>query len=130
MTEQELQELCRLWQKRLRLQDWDVTVKVARQRDMDTDSLAECGHQIRKRTAEITLLDPIDYPPGEPQPQDHEVDLVHELLHLHFAPFRAEDGSPEQIAQEQAIHAISKALVQLARKGADEHGEDAGRDNG
>jgi hypothetical protein len=45
-----------------------------------------------------------------------EKTLVHELLHLHFAPFAAPDGTPEDTAQEQAIDLIAKALVAEHRK--------------
>ncbi len=127
MTEQELQALCSLWQKRLRLQDWTVVVRVVRRHEMALkDVQGECEWVLPRKQAVIRLLDPVDYVPERIVPQDMETDLVHELLHLYFAPFDADDGTLEEMHQEQAINAIGQALVALARKGADDHGEDAG----
>lgn len=57
------------------------------------------------------VLDPVDYPPDIITPYELEETLVHELLHLHFAPFMSEHDTLERTLQEQAIDAIAKALV-------------------
>lgn len=106
------------WQKMLRLQDWDVKIDVRRGRDFNTDSQAEVTWLEEKKMAIIHLLDPIDYD-NKYFPHDHEVSIVHELLHLHMVRFAAESGTPEDIAQEQAINALSLALVGLRRKAGD-----------
>lgn len=125
MTQDELVALCRKWQRILRLQDWDVKVRLARTWDMQSsDNLGECSYELRKRMAAIRVLDSVDYDSEHtPWPQDQERTLVHELLHLHFAPFAADSGTPQDIAQEQAIDAIAGALVQLAR--GEVHARDA-----
>lgn len=115
-TEKELQKLCREWQKRLRLQDWDVKVFVKRESQFINENAAgECSWQLAKKLAVIRILDPIDYGSNLAWPQDQEATLVHELLHLHFAPFAAKDDTPEDTAQEQAIDLIARALVELKR---------------
>lgn len=115
LTEQELQELCRKWQERLRLQDWDIVVRLVRKRDFAIkDGVdGECEWESQNKIAIIRILDPIDYDPDCILEQDIERTLVHELLHLHFALFR-EEGIRETLL-EQAICAISKTLVALAR---------------
>ena len=118
MTEHELQALCAEWQKRLRLQDWDVKVQLARRWAMEPGNQAECEWNLRKRIAVIRVLDSVDWNSDTPWPQDQEQSLVHELLHLHFAPFRAEPETPQDVAQEQAIDAIARALVELKRAAA------------
>ncbi|MEW6044997.1 MAG: hypothetical protein AB1609_00710 [Bacillota bacterium] len=115
LSQDELTEKCRLWQRRLRLQDWDIVTKIVRADDMHSDGQGECMWVIERKEAIIKLLDPVDYSPRSPFEQDHERTLVHELLHLHFAPFTAKDGTPEDVAQEQAIQCLAKALVALAR---------------
>ncbi len=126
MTDQELQRLCELWQRRLRLQDWTVKVQIARKRDLDlTDSEGQIQWVLSRREALIKLMDPIDYSPTAMTPQDLEVSLVHELLHLYFAPFDAEDGTLQQTCPEQAIDALSNALVKLARKVGDDDAKNA-----
>jgi hypothetical protein len=99
----------------LRLSDWLVTVGILRLRDMAGQRAAQIDWHLTKKVAVLELLDPVDFPPNSMLPQDHEVDLVHELLHLHFAPFAAPDGSAEDVAQEQAIDLISRALVNAKR---------------
>lgn len=103
------------WQKILRLQDWDIKIDICRGRNFKTDGQAEVSWTNEKKMAIIHLLDPIDYD-NDYFPQDHEISLVHELLHLHMAGFVAEDGTVEDMAQEQVADALSKALVGLKRK--------------
>lgn len=115
MTQEELEALCRTWQKRLRLQDWTVKVRIVRRHELDhADIQGQVTWVLSRREALIKLLDPIDYLPDCVLPQDLETTLVHELVHLYFAPFDAEDGTLEDIYQEQAIDGLSKALVELA----------------
>ena len=119
-TEQELEALCREWQARIGCADWDVKVKIGGLRDTghpiaDGDTSGTVDWVLAKKQALITLLDPRDYPSDGRWEQDHELTLVHELIHLLFAPFSAEDGTPADIAQEQAVHALSRALVTLKR---------------
>ncbi|MEW6726892.1 MAG: hypothetical protein AB1327_08035 [Bacillota bacterium] len=112
----QLAEKCAEWQRILRLQDWDVITKIVRSDDMHSDGQGECTWVIERKEAIIKLLDPVDYSPRSPFEQDHERTLVHELLHLHFAPFTAKDGTLEDIAQEQAIQCFAKAFVELKRR--------------
>lgn len=116
MNQSELEHLCREWQEILSLRDWDVKPSIKRQRDFIVKGNdAEITWNIQAKTVTIKILDPIDYPEDTEWPQDMEESLVHELLHLHFALFTADDGTAEDIAQEQAINAIALALVRLKR---------------
>jgi hypothetical protein len=119
-SEDQLQQDLDYWQKVLRLQDWDVEVNVVRARDMTLEnSAAAVTWVLPKRMASVTIMDPIDYPPGLMGEQDQEVSLVHELLHLHYAPFdETEKGSLPEVMLEQSIEAISRALVLLKRQAA------------
>lgn len=105
--------MCAKWQEILRLQDWDVKTGIFRSRDMTLGGEGECEWNLERKMASIRLMNPIDYPEGAMIPMDMENTLVHELLHLHFAPFFSEDKS---IEQEQAINAITDGLVKLSRK--------------
>ena len=114
LTQEELERLCREWQKILRLQDWDIKVKICRQNDMTPDSQADSTWTLPKKTAIIRLCDPIDYI-DVAWPQDMERSLVHELLHLHLAPIDDfEPGTIKDILLEQAVDAMSKALITFA----------------
>lgn len=68
------------------------------------------------KEATIRLLDPIDFPPDRDAPQDIELDLCHELLHLHMAPFAPSTNTLQDTMMEQAIESIAKALVSLKRR--------------
>lgn len=115
---EEAQALCEQWQDILNLQHWRVKLKIARGNGLDLPdgTQGRCEWVIKKRSALIRLLDPIDWDKTCLWPQDMEQTLVHELLHLHFAAFDIKDDSPEDIASEQTIEALSRALVCLKRQ--------------
>ncbi|MCO7127806.1 hypothetical protein NIE88_18835 [Sporolactobacillus shoreicorticis] len=118
LSDDQLQSKLLKWKKRLRLQDWEVAISIIRARDMDLDDCqGECHWNIQSKLAWIHILDPVDYEPNKSFPQDMEKTLVHELLHLHFAPFTSDDES-EMIdtAHEQAIDLIARALVETDRQ--------------
>lgn len=118
-NEDELQAKCAEWQKILRLQDWIIYPSVCRARDFNLPkSQAEIEPVLQKRMATIRILDQVDYPPDSVEPQDMELSLVHELLHIHLFPLFADrEDEMRQVAEEQAIEAISRGLIALARKG-------------
>lgn len=116
-TQDELESLLSEWQRRLRLQDWTVKIQLRRRHDMSMDdSAGVCRWQLAKKLACVEIMDPHDYDPGSfGWAQDVERTLVHELLHLHFAPFATHD-QPVDTAQEQAIDLIAGALVDAKRE--------------
>lgn len=124
-TDEQLQEKCAKWQKILRLQDWILNVSIRRERDFCTkESNAEIIPSLPKRMATIRIIDPVDYDPNQSEPQDMELSLVHELLHIHlFQLFADREDEMRLVAEEQAIEAISRGLIALSRQGS---GEDDG----
>ena len=117
-TEDELVDLCREWQERLRLEHWDIALRIARACDFTNEGDAEITWVLSKAKAIMKILDPVDYPAG-PFKQDMEISLVHELLHLHFAPFdHSTDGSMENTMMERATDHIAITLVNLKRNTA------------
>lgn len=67
------------------------------------------------KDAIMQLLSPLDFPllseHFSAEQTNYDVTIVHELLHLHFAPFQEDDETPKGIAQEQAINCISATIV-------------------
>jgi len=110
-TPEELERLGRKWQEILRLQDWDVEFSFARQSDID-DADARCFPHLSRKEAKIKILDPLDFHgerlEGAGSPQNIEMLVVHELIHLHFEPFWKEKHETEM---EQAIHSLAKAFL-------------------
>lgn len=116
LTRRQLEAMTTKWKNILRLSDWEIAAELKRAKDMSIeDVMGTCTHTLTKKIAHIEILNPRDY---SPDVLDHDAErtVVHELLHCHFAPFEAKNKTPEDIAQEQAIHAISTALVELDRK--------------
>lgn len=115
MTITQLKKLSVEWQRVLRLQDWLVKVQYSRNHEMQSiSSVGQCHWFIESKEATISILDPADRRPCN-WPHDEEQTLVHELLHLHFAPFAAQEDSPAAIAQEQAIDLITWGLINTKR---------------
>lgn len=116
-TEEQLIGLCREWQERLRLEYWDVALKVARVQEFKLkEAQGECTWTLETACAIIRIVDPLDYP-KTPFKQDMEATLVHELLHLHFAHFdNTAKGSLDEMMMERSIEHIARALVKLKRE--------------
>lgn len=113
LTEKQLQEKLKYWKKRLRLRDWTIDAHVYRLSEFsNTNRQGECQWVEESKTAQIKVLDPADFS-HTILINDMEETLVHELLHLHFAPMN-EDKYYMPI--EQAIESIAKALVEIDRK--------------
>lgn len=111
-TEEQLRQKCLEWQRRLRLQDWIVKVRMCRQHELPVGSLAHVHYVVEKKMATVRITDPADYPPDSMFPYDMENSLVHELLHLHFAPLTGDESSVEE---EQAIECITSGLLTALR---------------
>ncbi|MBU2701135.1 hypothetical protein Ga0466249_002249 [Sporomusaceae bacterium BoRhaA] len=119
LTLDQLRDLCRKWQERLRLQHWDVVLSIVRQSDADmSGNLGSCRCTLSTALSIIKLLDPVDYV-NDYYPYDMEMVLVHELLHLHFCPFDdcLDSNDLKDIMLERAIEHIARALVETKRKG-------------
>lgn len=112
MTEATLIEICRKWQRRLRLQDWDIKIIFVRQFEMRPDVLGCCEPVIEKKVALIKIVDPIDYPTDCRWGLDVENTIIHELLHCHFEPVSKDGG----VFVEQAIESITSGLLSAERE--------------
>lgn len=118
MTQKQLEVLLAEWQAALRLLDWAISARFVKATELDGGALAQCRYTLERKIATIKILRPKRGPDDSPHPRDPESDLVHELLHVHFAPFEPQSWeSPKGIAIEQAIDLIAEALVKLKRSG-------------
>jgi hypothetical protein len=115
VTIEELQELAKEWQAVLRLQDWDYDIRFARGFEIG-DCFGDFNGNLDCRHAVIRVTDENDINDDNRRFYDQERTLVHELLHTYFQVFDTKDDSPERIAEEQAVDAISKAFVQMKRR--------------
>lgn len=119
LTQEELENKLEYWKEKLRLQDWDIEVSIRRKNDMQFDALAIVSWTLSKKMATIRVLDQIDYDPSCMGVRDMENDLIHELLHLHFAPINdhfSNDNDVYSTFEEQAIESITSGLISSERK--------------
>lgn len=115
MDQEELETLLPIWQKILRLQDWDFKIKIV---DDLKGALAtsDCDRKYRQ-----VLLKFCRYTPDSSTPDDDPEDtLVHEMIHAAMCPFDFKIGysSPEFDLVETFVDQTAKALVALRRKNA------------
>lgn len=116
MTISDLEVLVHKWQERMRLLDWDIAVTFATKEETETFN-GLCIPFLHSRTAEITIANE-DADDGRTL-TDVEITVVHELLHIYFAPFKTECGTLAETAEEQAINALSHLLVALDKRRGD-----------
>lgn len=129
LTQEQLEERLAYWQKKLRLQDWLVTVELCRMKTLE-DAQARNHYQRQHKMARIYIGDLTDYEPFQRVHLDMEWNLVHELLHLHFdalqtyAELASTSGElPRLVHQEAeaAVDSIAYALVTIDREGRVSH---------
>lgn len=116
-TEEALLALCADWQERLGLMHWDIGIRVSRAQDFTVGGQAEITINLQLEQALVSILDPIDYKGADVFPQDQEISLVHELLHIPFEYVCPEPkGRLEFIHLESSIERIARLLVKLKRQ--------------
>lgn len=111
-----LQKECELWQKKLRLQDWNIEVKLCRIHQMPQQALAHIEFFVERKDAFLTLLAPCDLPLIEDnflgnEAANYDISIVHELLHLHFIGLGDPDNEVHTMLEEQAVNTLSRAFV-------------------
>jgi hypothetical protein len=107
-----------VWQKRLNLQDWAVSVVVSRDGELKPKTLGNIHWDREKKTAVIHVLDPSDYHlPFEAMLRDIEFTVVHELIHLEMVPTLSDlqrtDANRRE--EEHAVNYMADALLKLDR---------------
>lgn len=110
LTPKQINTLLRQCQRRLRISDWDITLKVASKGQMQNDGrVAQCQWSTRNMTATITVLDPKDNDFEAPTVKNMQSSLYHELLHPIITPLVGKDVDED--LHEQTIERIAKALA-------------------
>jgi hypothetical protein len=106
------------WQKRLNLQDWKISVVLARATELKPKTLGNIHWDTDKKTATIHVLDPADYHlPLDAMLKDMEFTVVHELIHLELSPVLAplQRTDENRRDEEHAVNHMAQALLDLDR---------------
>ena len=116
VSDEQVQGWVKRWQDRLRLQDWKVEARIVRKADLKPDTLGNLKWNSEDKTATIKVLDPRDYDLAtERIPQDMELTVVHELIHLHLSVLPRDPL--KKGVEEQVVDKISIALFNLEKQG-------------
>jgi hypothetical protein len=108
-----------VWQKRLNLQAWNISVEVARASELRPKTLGNIHWDLDKKTALIHVLDPADYTlPFHDMLNDIEFTVVHELIHLELVPVLTDEKRTDanRRQEEFAVDHMASALLQLDRQ--------------
>lgn len=118
LSDEQLKSLCRLWQKRLKLQDWRIAVFLADSGEMN-GAQGDAHFQREKKLGVIRILRPEafdetdQYHKAFPDVFDVERTLIHELLHAPLdGLFETEENTEQHKhdAQEQCVEQLTDAL--------------------
>ena len=104
-----------VWQQRLNLQDWKISIVMAHQNELKPKTLGNIHWESDRKTAVIRVLDSSDYKmPFREMLDDMEFTVVHELIHLELSSLPRSDASRRE--EEHAVNQITDALLKLDRK--------------
>jgi hypothetical protein len=106
--ETRLDRQMRVWQKRLGLEEWNLSVHVVRQAEIDKNAWGTAEWDPESKTGVINVLDPRDYNlKGGELRLDMECTIVHELVHVQVSPLEA----PNAHAREEVVNKIMTAVL-------------------
>ena len=115
-----LNEKLLIWQKRLKLEDWNITIKLVRTSQLKPKTLGNIHWDSDTKRAGINVLSPADYKIPFPEAlQDMEFTVVHELLHLQLSSLPRNEAS--RSAEEKAVNNLTDALLVLERQLPKDH---------
>ena len=110
MTLKELRAILATVQKRLRLQDWRITIRWAKEGELPENEDANIKPVLQHRIAAIIIRPlPRKPDPAWVEPRDIIEDVYHETLHIWTAPFDRPEGD---IHEEQMCCALAKAFAE------------------
>jgi len=106
MSGHELARLCKVWQRRLRLADWEIHPMIVTVEE-SPDALGETTPDTAEMRADVRVRD-FD---------ETEATLVHELLHIRLLPLWDGDaGVPNHEEREQAINLLADCFMRAYRR--------------
>lgn len=103
-----------VWQDRLNLDHWKISVIASHRRDLRPNTLGNVQWYPKESYALIQVLNASEYKMGcRDMLYDMEFTVVHELLHLELASLPRSDTSRRD--EEVAVNRIAAALISLDR---------------
>jgi hypothetical protein len=104
-----------IWQKRLKLEGWNITFKLVHPSELKPKTLGNIHWDSDVKSASIKVLSPADYKLPFPDAlKDMEFTIVHELVHLQLSSLPRNEAS--RSAEEKAVNTLTEALLELDRQ--------------
>jgi hypothetical protein len=114
LAQEHLQKRLALWQRRLQLEDWKITLLPSRRDDLRPGTVGNIHWDLDHKTARIKMLDASEYQTEfSVTLKDMEFTVVHELIHLELAFLPRTDTSRRD--EEHAVDNMAAALLRLDR---------------
>ncbi len=115
MAESYVHERLAVWQQRLALDDWKISIIMSRRSDLKPKTLGNIRWDADTKRATIRVLAPVEYKKkcGE-MLDDMEFTVVHELIHLELSSLPRSEASRR--VEEHAVNSLADALLKLDRK--------------
>lgn len=111
-------ERLQVWQSRLNLSDWKISVVLAPAADLRPETLGNVHWHLDQKIAVIRILAPSGYRlPVKQMLDDMEFTIVHELIHLQLAPLLSNTtrSNSSHFEEEQVADYMAGALLRLDR---------------
>ncbi|MDX2152360.1 MAG: hypothetical protein SFV54_16600 [Bryobacteraceae bacterium] len=103
------------WQRVLNLEEWKVTLVLARRAELKNGTIGGIKWDKGKKTAVMHILDPADYSVSpEAMLEDMEFTVVHELIHLELASLPKSERT--RSTEEAAVNNLARALLARSRQ--------------
>lgn len=111
MTLPQLQRLCKVWQRRLRLQDWKISLQLLPNPVMGNGEAADglVDWDDEEVTATVTLREGLEE-------TRLESTLVHELLHIRMNDLTPNEGETNDSGLERTINLLADCFLQAYPK--------------
>ena len=115
LTEAQVNDWVKRWQKRLSLEDWKIEAKIVRLSQLPKGTVANIHWSLPRKQATIKVLDSMDSTLAKNDiVRDTELSVVHELVHLSMAKLPLDANNTE--LEEEAVKKISAALLALDKQ--------------
>jgi hypothetical protein len=117
LADQYLHQRLSLWQDRLNLQDWKISIVQSHPSSLRAGTLGNIHWDADEQTAVIRVLNASDYhAPMNFALKDMEFTVVHELIHLELSSLTRNFKSRSEESysgEEQAVNRMADALLKL-----------------
>lgn len=113
MRKPNLQKLLTKWQRRLRLQDFDISIRYASAEEMQ-GTVGMCELDWKNGCFDIKIVEPKANTHSDPNFHNIELTIVHELMHIILQPLLKEK-EPDLYDQlvEQSIEKLAKGFLEV-----------------